>query len=66
MKNTQAMTITLDANALEALSRYRKALSAFEDVGHGADEGAELFLATERAAEELGKQIAALAPDVLR
>ncbi|WP_439126313.1 MAG: hypothetical protein ACNJA3_28505 (plasmid) [Pseudomonas rhizophila] len=64
MKNTHAMTVTLDANAVEALSRYRQALSAFEVVGHGTDEGADLFLASERAAEELGKQIAALAPDV--
>ncbi|MGN7738636.1 hypothetical protein ACTJKT_01380 [Pseudomonas sp. 22526] len=63
VKNTQAMTVTLDANAVEALSRYRQALSAFEAVGHGTDEGADLFLATERAAEDLGKQIAVLAPE---
>ncbi|KPC01969.1 hypothetical protein QO021_28220 (plasmid) [Pseudomonas amygdali pv. lachrymans] len=62
MKNTQAMTVTLDAKAVEALALYRQALSAFQAVGHGADEGAALFLATERAAEDLGKRIAALAP----
>ncbi|MHC5208765.1 hypothetical protein [Pseudomonas chlororaphis] len=61
-KNCQTVTVALDANAVEALSRYRQALSAFEAVGHGAVEGADLFLATERAAEDLGKQIAALAP----
>lgn len=63
MNNTQEMTVTLDVNAVAALTRYRQALSAFQAVGHGADEGADLFLAAERAAEELGKQIAALAPD---
>ncbi|HJH19468.1 MAG TPA: hypothetical protein K8W20_12225 [Pseudomonas lactis] len=64
MKNNQAMTVTLDANAVEALARYRQALSAFQAVGHGADEGADLFLATEHAAEELGKRIAELAPAI--
>jgi hypothetical protein len=63
MNNTQPMTVTLDTNAVEALSRYRQALSAFQAVGHGSDEGADLYLAAERTAEELGKQIAALAPD---
>ncbi|GLF10561.1 hypothetical protein [Pseudomonas aeruginosa] len=62
MKNTQAMTVTLDAKAVEALSQYRQALAAFQAVGHGTDEGAALFLASERAAEELGRQVEALAP----
>lgn len=56
------LTLTLDAEAVTAILRYRQALLAFEAVGHGADEGADLFLAVERAAEELGKQVAALAP----
>jgi hypothetical protein len=55
------MTLTLDANALDALARYRQACSAFQAVGHGSDEGADLYLASESAAEELGKQVAALA-----
>ena len=62
-KNSQTVTVTLSAAAVEALSRYRQAKSTFEVVGHDAEECADLFLATERAAEELGKQIAALAPD---
>lgn len=61
MTNTPAKTLTLDANALDALARYRQAHSAFQAVGHGSDEGADLYLASENAAEELGKQIAALA-----
>ena len=56
------MTVTLDAQAVEALSHYRQALSAFQAVGHGSDEGADLFLTSERAAEELGRLIADLAP----
>lgn len=63
MYNTQPMTVTLDTNAVEAPARYRQALSAFQAVGQGFDVGADLYLAAERAAEELGKQIAALAPD---
>ncbi|MBA6105266.1 hypothetical protein [Pseudomonas monteilii] len=63
-KNTQAMTLTLDSNAVEALARYRQALSAFQEVGHGTDQGADLYLDAERAAEDLGKQIAALAPTI--
>jgi hypothetical protein len=60
--NSDAMTVTLDAEAVEALSHYRQALSAFQAVGHGSDEGADLFLTSERAAEELGRLIADLAP----
>lgn len=60
MTNT-AMTLTLDAKAVEALDQYRQALSAFQAVGHGSDEGADLYLTAENAAEDLGKQIAALA-----
>ncbi|NNB33892.1 hypothetical protein [Pseudomonas fragi] len=56
------MTVTLDAEAVEALSHYRQALSAFQAVGHGTDEGADLFLTSEKAAEELGRLIADLAP----
>lgn len=61
MTNAPAMTLTLDANALDALVRYRQALSAFQAVGHGSDEGGDLYLASEAAAEELGKQVATLA-----
>lgn len=61
-KNCNAVTVTLDAKAVEALSQYRQALSAFQEVGHGTDKGADLYLDTERAAEELGRQVAALAP----
>ncbi|QCI13093.1 hypothetical protein E6B08_17705 [Pseudomonas putida] len=53
--------MTLDAKAAEALSRYREALSAFQAVGHGTDEGADLYLSAERAAEDFGRQIAVLA-----
>lgn len=63
-KNCQAVTVALDTSAVEALARYRQALSAFQAVGHGTDEGADLYLDTERAAEDLGKQIAALAPAI--
>lgn len=62
--NTQAMTVTLNESAVQTLAKYRQALLAFEAVGHGTEEGADLFLAMERAAEELGKQIAALAPEI--
>lgn len=61
MTDTPAMTLTLDANALEALARYRQALLAFQAVGHGSEEGGDLYLTAESAAEDLGKQIAALA-----
>lgn len=63
-KNIQAMTVTLDTSAVKALARYRHALSAFQAVGHGTDQGADLYLDTERAAEDLGKQIASLAPAI--
>ncbi|WP_343177154.1 hypothetical protein [Pseudomonas sp. 4810-S13] len=56
------LTLTLDSEAVAALLRYRKAHTAFATVGHGAEEGADLYLAVERAAEELGKRVAALAP----
>ena len=61
-QDNQTMTVTLDAKAVEALSHYRQALTAFQAVGHGTDEGADLFQASERAAVELGRQVAALAP----
>lgn len=64
MKNTQAMAVTLDANAVEALARHRQALSAFQAIGHGADESADPCLVTERASEELGKRIAGLTPAI--
>ncbi|MFU5667493.1 hypothetical protein ACM7UX_31580 [Pseudomonas aeruginosa] len=60
MANTP-MTLTLDAKAVEALDQYRQALAAFQAVGHGSEEGADLYLTAENAAENLGKQIAALA-----
>lgn len=54
-------TLTLDAKAVEALDQYLQALQAFQAVGHGTDDGANLYLAAERAAEDLGKRIAVLA-----
>lgn len=63
MQNTNQLTVHLDDQAIEALKRYRHAQFAFDAVGHGGKNGAELFLAAEKAAEHLGKLIAALAPD---
>lgn len=62
MSDTRGMSVVLDGKAIDALARYRKALAAFEAVGHEGEKGAELFLASERAAEDLGRLVAALSP----
>ncbi|WP_410480373.1 hypothetical protein [Pseudomonas sp. DCA-1] len=56
--------VTLDPTAVEMLVSYRRAQAAFEEIGHGTDHGADLFIAAESAAEKLGKYIAVLAGDV--
>ncbi len=56
--------LCLDESAVEALARFRQADAAFKAVGHGSEEGANLYLDAECTAQDLGRKVAALIPEV--
>ncbi|SDS20227.1 hypothetical protein SAMN05216198_1422 [Halopseudomonas litoralis] len=59
-KPAVALTVTLDTNTLEVLSRYRHARSACHLVGSGTDVWEELYAVFESAGAELASKIDAL------